>query len=137
MKDIQNKATEFALSLARKFTPNLCLFYCYLFCVGIDFQTAEDAFEEADKRRRQRILADDGTVLDAEKLLGMFTGQRMSVTKKDISSIDGIRNRTPVRYDYNGHSHWVVVENGKIVFNSIENSQCVKFGKPVTARIIK
>lgn len=137
MKDIQNKATEFALSLARKFTPNLCLFYSYLYCIGIDFQTAEDAFEEADKRRRQGILADDGTVLDAEKLLGMFTGQRMSVTKKDISSIDGIRNRTPVRYDYNGHSHWVVVENGKIVFNSIENSQCVKFGKPVTARIIK
>lgn len=137
MKDIQNKATDFALSLAKKFTPNLCLFYSYLYCVGIEFVNAEDAFEEADKRRRQGILADDGTVLDAEKLLGASTGQRMSVTKKDITSIDGIRNRTPVRYDYNGHSHWVVVENGRIVFNSIENSQCVKYGKPVTARIIK
>lgn len=137
MKDIQNKTTRFAESLARNFTTNLCLFYCYLFCIGIDFATAEDAFEEADKRRRQGILGNDGTVLDAERLLGAFLGYKPSVTKQEITSIGGITKKTPVRYDYNGHSHWVVVENGKIVFNSIENSVCVAKGKPVTARIIK
>ena len=46
----------------------------------------------------------------------------------------------PVRYVYNGRGHWVVVDNGKIVFNSLINSQCVTKGKPDTkdnTRVIK
>lgn len=137
MKDIQNKVTQWAARAAATFTPNLCLFYSYLYCAGIGFDTEEDALYEAGKMLRRGILRKDGTVLDADALLYAYTGRKARVTKQDITSIGGIKEKTPVRYDHNGRSHWVVVENGEIVFNSIESSQCVKFGKPVTARFIK
>ena len=58
-----------------------------------------------------------------------------SVIKKDVSSIAGIKLGA-VRYSYNGYSHWVLVEDGKIVFNSIDDSQCVKYGTIKEARFI-
>lgn len=137
MKDIQTKTTEFALAASKVFTPNLCLYYCYLYCVGIEFENEGQALYEADRKRRQKILDNDGTVLDAVKLLSNITGRKVNVTKKEVSSISEIKEKTPVRFDYNGKSHWVVVANGEIVFNSIENSVCVKNGKPTTARIIE
>ena len=57
------------------------------------------------------------------------------VIKKDVSSIAGIKLGA-VRYSYNGYSHWVLVENGKIVFNSLEDSQSVKYGTPKESRLI-
>lgn len=137
MKDIQNKTTQWAARMAAEFTPNLCLFYCYAYCAGIEFNTEAEALLMADRYRRRKILDSDGTVMNAEALLKGITGRDVSVTKKDIKSLDEVRKQTPVRFDYNGHSHWVVVSDGKIIFNSIENSQCVKHGKPVTARIIE
>lgn len=136
MKDIQNKVTQWAARAAAVFTPNLCLFYSYLYCAGIGFDTEEDALYEAGKMLRRGILGKDGTVLDADALLYAYTGRKARVTKQDITSIDGIREKTPVRYDHNGRSHWVVVENGEIVFNSVENSVCAAKGKPAAARII-
>lgn len=66
-----------------------------------------------------------------------FLGKPISVVEfRDIDSLKGIKARTPVRYDYNGKSHWVGVENGKIKFNPIKESFCVKYGKPATARIL-
>lgn len=118
------------------FTPNLCLFYSYLFCAGIGFDTEEDALYEAGKKLRRGILGEDGTVMDADELLSSVTGRKARVAKQEITSIDGIREKTPVRYDFGPKSHWVVVENGEIVFNSVENSVCVEKGKPVAARII-
>lgn len=136
MKDIQTKTTQWAAKMAANFTPNLCLFYCYCFCAGIEFDTEAEALLMADRYRRRKILDEDGTVLDADRLIAGLTGRRVQVTKRDISSLDEITSQTPVRYDYGTKSHWVVAADGKIVFNSIEDSQCVKKGKPVTARDI-
>jgi hypothetical protein len=42
-----------------------------------------------------------------------------------------------VKFTNGKYSHWVVVENGKVVFNSLQYSNCVEKGKPTEARIIK
>lgn len=66
-----------------------------------------------------------------------LTGREMTVEFKDIKNLTGIKNRTPVRYDYKGKSHWVGVERGMLAFNPLEYSQCVDKGRPVTARLLK
>ena len=61
------------------------------------------------------------------------------VTKEQFNDLSKVKC-WPVRYVYNGKGHWVVVEKGKIVFNSLINSQCVAKGKPDTkdnTRVIK
>ena len=42
-----------------------------------------------------------------------------------------------VRYDYNGHSHFVLMKYGLLEYNGLEDSQCFKYGKPTTARVIE
>ena len=58
-----------------------------------------------------------------------------SIIKKDVSSIAEIKLGA-VRYSYNGYSHWVLVEDGKVIFNSLDDSQCVKYGTVKEARLI-
>lgn len=114
-----------------------CLAMCYMYCAGlepsVDFiKICSDAIDVG-------FLDKECSVLDAEKFLAWLTGRTFEVTKKVCMSIDTIKAPAPVRYDYNGTSHWVVIENGQIVFDPLGmgNSICVKKGRPVTARIIK
>lgn len=118
-----------------------CLAMCYMFCVGID-GTADNYIlsvsQAIDYCRRlpekDKFIDTDCTILNASKYLEYLTGKRFDVTKKQIDDISKIKEPTPVRYSYNGHSHWVVVENGHIVFNSLINSQCVSKGKPAQVK---
>jgi hypothetical protein len=67
------------------------------------------------------------------------SGREIAVEFREInklSDLNRVKGRCAVRFDYNGHSHWVGVENGKIVYNSIKHSNCVEKGKPTKARII-
>ena len=85
------------------------------------------------------ILDNECTVLNASRFLEYVTGKRYEVTKEQFNDLKKVKCY-PVRYVYNGRGHWVVVENGKIVFNSLINSQCVTKGKPDTkdnTRVIK
>ena len=81
------------------------------------------------------VIEKDCTVhwLEAVKFL---TGREISVEFRDIKDLRGLKDRTPVRYDYKGQSHWVGVEKGMICYNPLEYSQRVEKGRPVTARII-
>ena len=68
------------------------------------------------------------------------SGREISVEFRDIKKlldVANVKDRCAVRFDYNGKSHWVGIENGKIAFNSLKTSQCVTLGKPTKARIIK
>lgn len=125
-----------APDIASNFVKNLCLFYCYSYCSGITYDTALSAWNEAERQRLNGCLDSDGTVLDADKLINKLTGRFVRVNKKDITDIKEIKDATPVRFDFNGKQHWVVVKNGEIVFNSIRDSVCVKYGKPTTCRPI-
>lgn len=116
-----------------------CLAMCYLYCVGIRDNTAEYVRIVSDCMNRG-LLDEECTVLDAAKYLEYVTGKRYDVSKKQYDDISKIEGPYPVKYSYNGRSHWAVIENGKIVFNSLLNSQCVTKGKPAkdfNTRVIK
>lgn len=133
---VQDALEVQAPDIAEKFVKNLCLFYCYSYCCGITYDTALAAWNEAERQRLNGCLDIDGTVLDADKLINKLTGRFVRVNKKDITDIKDIKEATPVRFDYNKNQHWVVVQNGKIIFNSIRDSVCVRYGKPTTSRPI-
>lgn len=41
-----------------------------------------------------------------------------------------------VKFEYNGNGHWVAFHKGILLYNSLQNSVCYKYGKPVDARIL-
>lgn len=74
-----------------------------------------------------------------DKAARFLTGKGVAVQFVDITDpkeLKKIKERTPVKFSYNGKSHWVGVENGRVKFNALEKSLCVTKGKPVTARIL-
>ena len=74
-----------------------------------------DALYKAAERNIVNVKK-DCFVEDAIALMKVANPKKVySVIKKDVSSIAGIKLGA-VRYSYNGYSHWVLVEDGKIVF---------------------
>ena len=122
----------------KKFNDNTCLFICYLYCVGIEPDSLESWMDYYKKALSLKVLDKDGFVLDAPKLLKHLTGKTYSVTKKAITDIDEVVGMAPVLFSIDGENgHFVVVENGKIIFDPLENSRNVKYGHPISAREIK
>ena len=130
-------------SLCKRMGDYMCLAACYSWIVSrdkfgergemIDRKILCDIIEAYHKG----ILDDEITVLDGAAFLELCNpNNKYKVEKRKIITIDDIKEATPVRFDRNEYEHWVVVENGKIVFDSLDDSKCVKFGMPTTARII-
>ena len=111
---------------------------CYIYCSGINPENELEYIRLVDRAIKQNILEKDCTVKSAEQFLHNLTGRKVTVVKKNISDISQIKEPAPVRFKADGlDGHWVVVENGKIVFNPLLNSLNVTKGTPVEARIIK
>ncbi len=135
MKHPQTKAARIAANI-KAIASYGCLAMCYLYCIGIG-GTEYDCIGCVSDAMDAGLLDRECTVLDGAEFLNRFAGTgRFSVTKRPVRKLSEIREAAPVRFDWNGKSHWVVVERGKIVFDPIEDSICVRNGKPVTARII-
>ena len=134
MKSPQSLAEElYSIPLAEIADFGCCAFV-FIWCLGLEMSDI-DAIKKVADGMKKGVLDLDCTVKWYE--FASFLGCPIkSVEFKQICDIKGIKERTPVRYDYNGKSHWVGVENGKIAFNSLKNSVCVKYGKPTTARIL-
>lgn len=131
-------------SLCKRMGDYMCLAACYSWKVSrykfgeegsmIECKILHDIVEAYHKG----ILDDEITVLDAASFLELCNPHnKYEVEKKTITTIADIKEATPVRFDRNGYGHWVVVENGKVVFDPLDDSKCVKFGVPTTARIIR
>ena len=121
----------------------MCLAACYSWIVSRDLfgesgeMIERKILQDIIEAYHKGILDDEITVLDAASFLELCNPRsRYKVEKRRIITIDDIKEATPVRFDRNGYGHWVVVENGKIVFDSLDDSKCVKFGIPTTARFI-
>lgn len=113
-----------------------CCAFVLMWCLGIEPDDDGDAINTVARMMESGAIDETCTVrwADAIKFL---TGRTMkSIDFADCTKLWDIKGRTPVRYDYNGRSHWVGVENGVVAFNPLDNSQCVSLGKPVTKRII-
>lgn len=103
-----------------------CLLLCYLHEANIDVNIAKyfNDLVELD------IIDNDCYVLDANRLLKFFGSD-----KRVVRGINENGN-TIVPYKYRNSEHFVVVKeradfNKEIVFNSLENSTCVRLGEPV------
>ena len=63
---------------------------------------------------------------------------KVSVVKKDITKLEDLPSvgYAAVRLDYNGKSHFCLVKNQRLMYNSLKTSQCCIRGKITTARLI-
>ena len=99
-----------------------CLLLCYLHEANIDVNITKyfNELVELD------IIDNDCYVLDGDRLLKFFGSD-----KRVVRGINPNGN-TIVLYKYLNNEHFVIVdENKNIVFNSLENSACVRLGEPV------
>lgn len=111
-----------------------CCAFVLLWCLGYEPEDIE-AILTLGRMIDKKVIDVDCTVYWSPAAEYVF-GRKINVEKIAITTIKGIKERTPVMFTYNGKSHWVGVENGKIAFNPLENSVCVNKGKPVTCRKI-
>ena len=99
-----------------------CLILAYLNEANIDVNIAKyfNELVELD------IIDNDCYVLDGDRLLKFFGSD-----KRVVRGINENGN-TIVPYKYGKAEHFVVVnERKETVFNSLENSTCVRLGEPV------
>lgn len=99
-----------------------CLIFCYLREANIDVDIAKyfNKLVELD------IINNNCYVLDGDRLLKFFGSD-----KRVVRGINENGN-TIVPFKYGKNEHFVVVnERKEIVFNSLENSTCVRLGEPV------
>lgn len=143
-----NKNIQDICEIMGKFS---CLAFSYAYAALKDIATPEEINNEDFINvailsnvylalKHQDNLDDESTVLDASKFMENVNGKKYKVTKNDnIKSLSDLANvpRACVRFDYKENSHWVYVEFGKVVWNSIHLSKCVNLGKPTKARIIE
>ncbi len=102
-----------------------CLLLCYLneACVDVNIAKYFNELVELD------IIDNDCYVLDGNRLLKFFGSD-----KRVVRGINPNGN-TIVPFKYRNAEHFVVVnERKEIVFNSLENSTCVRLGEPVWSK---
>ena len=125
-------------TVIQNFNNNTCLFMCYVYCCGLLPDNIQDWLSYYITALNRGCIGEDGFILDGAKLINVLTGRSVTVTKRDITDIKDIKKKSPVMYSIDGKSgHFVVVENGKIVFNPLEYSRNVDKGKPISVREIK
>ena len=113
-----------------------CCAFSLIYWLGIDCSDI-DAIMLVSDLMNHKALDPDCTVYWAE-CIKQLTGREMeSLEKVQIKDLKKIKEKTIVKFSNGGYSHWVVCENGKVVFNSLQYSNCVTKGKPTEARIIK
>lgn len=96
-----------------------CLIFCYLHEADIKV----DITKHFEKLVELDIIDNDCYVLDGNRLLKYFGSD------KRIARGINYEGNTIVPYKYLNNEHFVIVdENKNIIFNSLENSQCVRLG---------
>lgn len=137
MNHPQTTASEIANNI-KAIANDGCLALCYVYCAGVDEENEGEYLRIVARGIKDGTIAKDCTVNDAGRFLFRLTGRKVTVLKRSVKSLDDIKDATPVRFVAEGYGgHWVVVRNGKIVFNPLVNSVNVSRGKPVEARVIK
>ena len=113
-----------------------CCAFTLIWWLGIDCSDV-DAIMLVSDLMNHNALDVDCTVYWAE-CIKLITGRTMeSLEKKKITSIKNIKEKTIVKFMRGKVGHWVGVEDGKVVFNSLAFSRCVEEGVPTECRIIK
>lgn len=97
-----------------------CLIFCYMYEAGIKVDIAK----HFEKLVELDIIDNDCYVNDGNRLLKYFGSD------KRIARGINYEGNTIIPYKYLNNEHFVIVdENKNIVFNSLENSTCVRLGE--------
>ena len=136
-----NHPQTYALTLLEKLSKErletiytyACCALTLMWCLGVEPDHDIDALLTVSRMIDEGVIERDCTVKWADAVR-FLTGRESSVEFKNITSLEGIKERTPVRFDYKGKCHWVGVERGLIRFNPLEYSICVEKGRPATMR---
>ncbi len=127
-----------------------CLAQCYLYAV-VDHSKVKLNERQAELYITGGLLAGYGLgkdffVQDPVHLMKQswkdYSGEDIYPNVKKLDLVNGLQDLktieyAAVRYDYNGHSHFVLMKYGLLEYNGLEDSVCFKYGKPTTARIIE
>ena len=109
-----------------------CCLFSFIYAIGIEPAIVLKDFNElVDKK----IIAPDATVLDYNKL-GKFYNYNCSVSYespykyiKDVPYLG--------RFVRNNFNHFVVMKNGNVIWNPLDNSKCVSEGTLTDIRVIR
>ena len=115
-----------------------CLLFSYLAAVGLEEELAIVHFE---RLVQAGIIDEECTVLDADFLYEYFR-VNASVRKEDDVSKAPARDVYVAKWQYvdnegKKHSHFVVMQAGKIIYNSLDNSQTIQKGRIISLRLIE
>ena len=99
-----------------------CLAFCDLFLIGID---EIELIKNFNRLVSRGILGKDCYVIDHNALINFF-GCHGNYAKSDKIPKD---KYYIANYEYMGKNHFVVELNGTIIYNSLDYSKCVSFGK--------
>ena len=139
MKNPQTLAEELNTHFETKNLRNIskygCCAFVLLWCLGIEPDDVK-AIMKLDDMINHKVLKEDCTVKWVEAVKYLTGRELTSIDFVDTKIIGNIKERTPVRFDYNGKSHWVGVENGKVCFNPLVYSNCVTHGRPGSKRVL-
>lgn len=127
-----------------------CLAQCYLYAVA-DHSKVKLNERQVELYMTGGLLAGYGLkeeffVEDPVHLMKQswkdYSGEDIYPNVKKLDLPNGLQDLktveyAAVRYDYNGHSHFVLMKYGLLEYNGLEDSQCFKYGKPTTARVIE
>lgn len=140
MKNPQTLAEElykhFPTPKLKSIKDYACCAFTLIWWLGIDCSDI-DAIMLVSDLIKSKALDPDCTVYWADCIKRLTGREMISLDKVPITSISKIKNKTIVKYTCGKYSHWVGVEAGKVVFNSLKYSNCVTNGKPTEMRIIK
>ena len=122
------------------FNDNSCLLLCYLHWCGLDPDRLSSYMRYYANALDKGYITEEAYVINPEGLIKDLTGRKVLIQKKRINSIKEIKELTPVIFKINqtedAPGHFVLVENGEIIFNPLKKSNCVENGKPYSARVI-
>lgn len=139
MHSLQTIAKEQAASM-KALGESGCLAFCYAYTADALLKRKTNEAEmimRLCQARGDGVIDAQCNVYDANYLLRYYGGRKFDVKKTSIADgdISHIIKPTPVRFLAKGHGgHWVVVENGQIVWNPLIWSFNVEHGKAIEAR---
>ena len=134
-------------SLFKDWADYSCLAQCYLTAVAKEFDLTDEQTEMfiVGSLLTSKALGDECFVNDAVTLIKdswkLYTGGDVypNIIKKpltDLSELSSIK-WAAVEWSYNGHSHFILHKYGIRYYDGLTDSQCAKYGKPVSVRIVE
>lgn len=139
MKHPQDLAGELCKRFPDKKLKAIKDFACCAFCLiwYLDLNPSDiEAVMLVSDLMDAGALDEECTVYWASAVKKLAKTDLKKLEKIEINTIKGIKEKTIVRYKKGNIGHWVGVKNGKVVFNPLANSVCVKEGKPSEKRVL-